>query len=201
MYSFEDFYKIKGHLQIEKVWNDGHSEIVWDDHNQIVSGMGVGLSMLFTLSGSNVVTDYQFDRFQLGVSGHASNETSATYELSGPLSSTTEYAGIAGNILTVSANQLKNGTTEGDQVMALIPFKQVTRINDTSVRYTLILDKDSGNDIQRDGADVPLNEIGLLMRNPAGLSDTQSILAAYKVFSDIVKTSEFSLVFRWTINL
>ena len=62
--NFEENYDINGHLQIAKVFKDGTEEIVFDDHNIIVSGMSVGLSYLFTLSGSNKVYDYQFDRFQ-----------------------------------------------------------------------------------------------------------------------------------------
>lgn len=191
---------ITGHLQIERVYADGRNEIVFDDHNTIVSGMSVGLSMLFSLSGSNTISDYQFDRFQVGVSGGAVNEVSSTYQLSGPLSSTGEYVGTAGNLITASAIQIKDGSDVADQVFAKIPFRQVTRLNDTSVRYTIILDKDSCNNIQRDGSDKPLNEIGLFMRNPRGSSPEASILSAYKVFSDQTKTEEFSLIFRWTIN-
>jgi hypothetical protein len=198
--NFFEQRKCSGHLQIEKIWEDGSSEIVFDDHNIIVSGMSVGLSILFSLSGSDRITDFQLDRFQVGVSGWAGNEVSSTYELSGPLSSTEEYVGTAGNLITLSSVQIKNKVDTADQVFALIPFSHVTRLNDTSVRYTLVLDKESANNITRGGVSVPLNEVGLVMKNPRGNAETASILCAYRVFSDQVKTSEFSLVFRWTIN-
>ena len=200
MYTFFEQRKCTGHLQIEKIWGDGSSEIVFDDHNIIVSGMSVGLSILFSLSGSDRITDFQLDRFQVGVSGWTGNEVSSTYELSGPLSSTAEYVGTAGNLLTVSSTQIKNNVDTANQVFALTPFKNVTRLNETSVRYTLVLDKESANSITRGGVAVPLNEVGLVMQNPRGNTETASILCAYRVFSDQVKTSEFSLVFRWTIN-
>lgn len=80
---------ISGHLQIIKKYKDPErgQEIVLDDANIIVSGMGVGLSFLFTGSGSDSILDYQIDRFQVGVSGPpAGGVTSAIYELSGALS-------------------------------------------------------------------------------------------------------------------
>jgi len=200
MFNFIEERKVYGHLQIEKIWNDGKSEIVFDDHNIIVSGLSVGLSVLFSLSGSNTITDFQLDRFQVGVSGDSDNEVSSTFDLSGALSSTAEYVGTAGNIITVSSTQIKNRVDTADQVFALTPFKQVTRINETSVRYTLILDKESANNITRDGPGGALNEIGLFMKNIRGEADTASILVAYRVFSNQIKTSEFSLVFRWSLN-
>jgi len=208
MYNFIEEMDIKGHLQIEKMYNDGTKEIVFDDHNIIVSGMSVGLSYLFTLSGSNTISDYQFDRFQLGVSGdnkYSTTEVSGTYGLSGPLSSTEEYVGTVGDLVTTSSTQIKNGVDQTGKVFALIPFKNVTRINDTSVRYTIIIDKESCNNLTRSVTNVTtnasLNEIGLFMKNPRGNHNDASILSAFRVFSDIRKTSDFALIFRWTINL
>ena len=75
-----------GHLKIIKVFNDGSEEVYFDDSNIIVSGMGVALSYLFAGSGSTTITDYHIDKFQLGVSGTSSLQTSTTYVLSGALS-------------------------------------------------------------------------------------------------------------------
>ena len=100
---------IKGHLTISKVYRDGNEEIIFDDHNIIVSGMGVALAHMFALSGSNSILDYQIDRFQVGVSGAASLELSSTNQLSGPLSSFAEY-GIEGDILAASAYQIINNS-------------------------------------------------------------------------------------------
>ena len=65
MKKFTEEVDITGHLTIIKKYNDGQEEVVFDDHNIIVSGMGVALSYLFTASGSNTILDYQIDRFQL----------------------------------------------------------------------------------------------------------------------------------------
>jgi hypothetical protein len=193
---------VRGYLQIAKVYKDKPEEIVFDDHNVIVSGMGVGLSHFFTGSGADTIVDYQCDRFQVGVSG---NDTagSAIYQLSGPLSGISEY-GVATNFAIVSGYQIENGVISPtkDNVFGFTPFKNVTRVNDTSVRYTIILDEDSANysNYLRGTAGLSLTEIGLFMKNPRGLAEDASILVAYRKFTQILKTSDFSLVFRWTIN-
>ena len=48
---------VVGHLQIAKVYQDKPEEIVFDDPNVITSGLSVGLTHLFTGSGSNTVID------------------------------------------------------------------------------------------------------------------------------------------------
>ena len=193
---------IVGYLQIAKVYKDKPEEIVFDDHNIIVSGMSVGLSHLFSGSGSNNIIDYQFDKFQLGLSGNDS-AGSGTYELSGPLSSIEEYGGAA-NFAIISAIQIKDGSfTTSQQIFGRIPFKNVTRINDTSVRYTIIVDEDTANYTNYESVRDPLavlTEIGLFMKNPRGEAGDASILVAYRKFTQILKTSDFALVFRWTIN-
>jgi len=195
-----DYLNINGHVTVHKVFDNGTEELVYDDHNVIVSGMGVGLSCFFGLSGSNSVLDYQIDRFQLGVSGVTSNEVSTTYQLSGPLSSFSEYVGAEGELVAVSANQFANSLISQPVWYSLIPTHNITRINEKSVRYTLTLDKNSCNNLSRNGSDVSINELGLFMKNPFAFSTPAPILVAYKVISNIRKTNDFGLVFRWTLN-
>ena len=105
--NFVEQRNITGHLQIVKIpKHSGKEEIIFDDHNIIVSGMGVGLSILYSLSGASSITDFQFDRFQIGISGAGTTEVSSVYELSGPLSSVEEYVGTAGDIHVLSSTQL-----------------------------------------------------------------------------------------------
>tara|TARA_Y100000296_G_C5120904_1_gene230347 strand:+ start:283 stop:897 length:615 start_codon:yes stop_codon:yes gene_type:complete len=203
MNNFDEYFKkITGHLQIAKRFSSGEEEIVFDDHNVIVSGMSVGLSYLFTASGSDSILDYQLDRFQLGLSGEDSGGSSI-YQLSANLSSFNEYGGTTGAVRLVSGLQIKNGIANTKEPYGLIPFSQITRISDTSIRYTIIIDRDAVNNVRNNGvttATLPINEIGLFMRNPRGVSPIQSILVAYRKFSNLIKTSDFALVFRWTIN-
>lgn len=190
--NFFESLKITGHLQIAKWYPDGREEIVFDNHNIIVSGFGVGLSYLMTLSGSNNIVDYQLDRFQVGVSSY-DTEVSTIYQLSSPLATVAQYGSPNTNVLLVSATQIINGLNSANKVFGLIPFKNVTRINSTSVRYTIVLDEETANNLT-------LREIGLFMKNPRGDIPSASILCAYRKFSPIAKTSDFALAFKWTIS-
>lgn len=199
---------IRGHLTISKVTKDGE-ELIFDDNNQIVSGMGWALATFFSKLGSNTITDYQIDRFQLGVSGNTANQVSSTFQLSGPLTSVTEYTGgtVDSNLYAFSANQWKNDAvvtvdhnSGGSIFFASIPFSKVTKIDSNSVRYSIFIDEDSCNNLTRGGQDIDLSEIGLFMKNPKASSPEASILVAYKYFTNIRKTSDFGLLFRWTIS-
>jgi hypothetical protein len=198
MKNFTEELGINGHLTIIKQYTDGQEEVVFDDHNIIVSGMGVGLAYMFTGSGSNSVLDYQVDRFQVGVSGPPTGgETSAIFQLSGPCTEA-EY-GAGSNLFIETKYQLTNTTTT-QLPAAIIPANKITKISDSSVRYTLVIDEEACNGITRDGNDMNINEVGLIMKNPTGATTSRPILVAYRTFSNILKTSDFSLIFRWTIN-
>jgi hypothetical protein len=199
--TFTDGLGTKGHLTIHKIAN-GEEELLFDDKNVIVSGFGWALAHLYGKAGSTTVTDYQIDRFQLGVSGSLANQESSTYELSGPLSSTEEYTTNGdSNLYAVSADAYANGVINGTQsVFAKIPFSKVTKIDERSVRYTIFIDEDSCNNISRNGNLMNLNEIALWVKNPVGKPNDASVMAAYRYFSNIRKTSDFGLVFRWTIT-
>ena len=201
MKNFTEDLEIKGHLTIIKQYSGGGEEVVFDDHNIIVSGMGVGLTYLFTGSGSNTILDYQIDRFQLGVSGKPDQsptlETSATYQLSGVLTEA-EY-GAGSNLFIAVREQLTN-VTQTTTAAALIPASKATKIGDNSVRYTLVVDEEACNSLTRSSEDLNLNEVGLLMKNPSGNTADRPILVAYRTFSNIRKTNDFSLIFRWTLS-
>lgn len=200
--SFLENLPIRGHLTISKV-TKGLEEIVFDDKNVIVSGFGWSLAYMYSKLGSTNITDYQIDRFQLGVSGSSANQVSSTFQLSGPLSSTSEYMTTGdSNLYSFSGYQYKNAvvTSSPTPIFAKIPFSKVTKIDERSVRYTIFIDEDSCNNLSRSGSAASLSEIGLFIKNPRASSPEASVLAAYKYFSSIRKTSDFGLIFRWTIT-
>lgn len=200
MKNFIDEKGITGHLTIIKKFNNGEEEVVFDDHNVIVSGMGVGLSYMFTGSGSNSVLDYQIDRFQVGVSGpHTDYSTvpSSISDLSGALEES-DY-GTGSNLFISTKDHIVNGNTES-RAAALIPKGKITRISDTSVRYTLVVDEEACNNLMDGSDETYINEIGMCMKNPRGGTPDNPILVCYRTFSDIRKTNDFSLIFRWTLN-
>jgi len=197
--SFTEQLGMKGHLTIHKIVN-GEEDLIYDEDNVIVSGFGWALSHLYGLAGSTRITDYQIDRFQLGVSGNSLNQVASTYQLSGPLSSIEEYTTVGdSNLNAVEADQYLNNTTV-TSYFSKIPYNKVTRIDERSVRYTIFIDEDSCNNLTRDGNEAPLNEIGLFIKNPRGAATDESVLVAYRYFNNITKTSDFGLVFRWTIS-
>ena len=200
----QDNLGMKGHLSISKIFKDGTEELVFDDKNVIVSGFGWSLAYLFSRTGSDRITDFQIDRFQVGVSGHQGNQVSSTYELSGPLSSVAEYVGdgVDSNVYSFEAYQWKNGVAVNSPtpIYGKIPSSKISKIDDRSVRYTILLDEDSCNGLTRDGSDAYLNEIGLFVKNPQADNPECSVLAAYRYFSEIRKTEDFGLIFRWTIS-
>jgi hypothetical protein len=200
MKNFTDELGITGHLQIIKKSTTGEEEVLLDDSNIIVSGMGVGLSYLFAASGSDTVVDYQIQKFQLGLSGPpAGGIVSSINELSGALSSIDEY-GTGSNLFLYEGSQIVGDSLVPGRAFAEIPSSKMTRINENSVRYTLVIDEEAANNIQRDGQDRGINEIGMFMKNPTGAAQDRPILVCYRTFSNIVKTNDFSLIFMWTIN-
>jgi hypothetical protein len=191
---------IKGHLTISKVYKTGAEEVVFDDHNIIVSGMGVALAHLFSLSGSNSVVDYQIDRFQVGVSGSTARELISTQSLGDAMTTITVY-GTDSNVIAVSAHQiLNNAVVTTPRIYGIIPQQNITRIDANTVRYTIILDELALNNVIRNSVPVPLNEIGLFVKNIKGQATNAPILVAYRYFNPILKTDDFSLVFRWSIS-
>lgn len=189
---------IKGHLTVHKVV-DGQEELVYDEDNVIVSGFGWALAHLYGRVGSDTITDYQIDRIKLGVSGNLGLQVSTTTDLSGPLSSQAEYVGTGdSNLAVVSGYRWANDVaTTNLEPYAKIPFSKVTKVDDRTVRYTIFIDEDSCNNLR---TDANLNEIGLFIKNPKANATETSVLAAYRYFSNIRKTSDFALVFRWTIS-
>ena len=182
-----------GSIEVWKLYKDGSKELHWSDHNIITSGMGVGLSYLFSLSGSTKVTDFQISHFQVGTSGDINNYGVSTYELSGPLGGLSGY-GLYSNLVLDELSPIENGVVGTAKTFPQIKFSNIHKITNSSVRYTLVLDTDTANNTEE------LNEVGLFMRNPLGGSPENPILVAYRPFVGIKKTDAFTLVFLWTLQ-
>ena len=167
--------------------------MVFDDNNVITSGMGVGFSHLFAASGGTTITDYQILNFLVGSGGSFSDYGTSTYKLTDPV--TVEDAwGEDTTLFLETLYTLENGSAAGGpNPLARIRFSNIHRVTDTSVRYTLVLDRNTLNT-------ASINEVGLYMRNPQGQYPVIPILVAYRPFTSITKTSDFSLIFRWTLQ-
>jgi len=190
-----DILDVSGHLEIFKIFSDGTEEKVFDDHNVITSGMGVGLAMLFAGQGSSTVEDFQIRYFQVG-SGAPTSYDYTQGSLGGYQKTEAEY----GNNVVVSNHKRmlpQGGPSPTNEIFLLISDNVIKKSSSTSVTYVLYLPEDSS--FEQD-----LNEIGLFMSNPLAVlisgQDRRSPLVAYRTFNNIKKTNQFSLVFKWKLS-
>jgi len=201
-----DYLDVSGHLEIYKVYSDGTEEKVFDDKNTITSGMGVGLGLLYAGSGAADITNFQIRYFQLGTKGdtkignYGVSETLLASAL-GQEDQLEQYKISNESTLPMVYHELMdwNGDAKLDSgggsnwYFAEISDNAIKRVDLNSVTYILYVDRNSCNGID-------IDEVGLFMKNPLGYTPFRSNLVAYRPFSSITKTDDFSLVFKWTLN-
>jgi len=190
-----DTVKPNGFLEIVKLYPDGTEEVVFDERNVITSGMAVGLSHLFSASGGTSIENFQILNFQVGVSGDINTFGVSSFKLASSLSQV-QYQSTGSEVFLEYLAPIENGSVLGTTTpFVRVPFNHVEKVTKTSVRFILILDRNTANGIGMD-----LNEVGIFMRNPRGLAAESPILVAYRPFTAITKTNAFSLVFKWTLQ-
>jgi hypothetical protein len=193
-----------GHLEIYKIYENGTEELVFDDPNTITSGMGVGLGLLYAGSGSQVMTDFQIRYFQLGTSGDSVVDTYGVSQYSlvsafGQVHGTSDYGSdttipiVNHQLMSWNGVAKDNSIGSTDWLFLLISDNAIKRVDLNSVTYILYIDRETCNN-------QIVNEIGLFMENPLGYSTKLSNMVAYRPFVSISKTSDFSLLFKWTLN-
>jgi hypothetical protein len=152
--------------------------------------MGYGLAHLFSELGSTNILDYQIKYSQLGISG-TSNYGVSTFKLA----SCVPFNQLSGTDLPVTQHShYQNGSVVTDQPFIIIPAQNIQKASATSVRFNIVIPENALNITE------PLNEIGLFMKNPTGQATTESVLVAYRYFTSLEKTNDFSILFRWTIH-
>ena len=88
------------------------------------------------------------------------------------------------------------GGSEGNNWrFGVISDNSIKRVDLNSVTYILYVDRSACNNLG-----TALNEIGLYMQNPLGYATKRSQLCAYRPFTNIIKTNDFALIFKWTLN-
>jgi len=160
--------------------------------------------------GRASITDYQVRWAQIGVSGNTVIDSydSSQYSLVSALGhagGAAEYGTSIDVVLDTHDLMAPDGGIQtpgaGGQWFLYIPQNSIRKSSPTSVTYSMFIPEGACNGHL-------VNEIGLFMHNPlAGVSEhpltgvnVRSPLVAYRPFVDIAKTSEFALVFRWTIS-
>jgi hypothetical protein len=193
-----DALDVSGHLQIYKIYKDGTEEKVFDDHNLITSGMGLGLSMLFAGQGSSI-EDFQIRYFQVGTGAATTNNPDyKTFKLATPIPNTDAGRRQYGYVPNSSHPRMNpNGGGASNELFILIPDNAIKKSSPTSVTYVLYLTEQAV-------MTTDINEIGLFMNNPLstllGDQNKRSPLVAYREFISLEKTEQYSLVFKWKLS-
>jgi hypothetical protein len=212
---------VKGHVTICKIYKDGTQEIVLDEDNLITAGLGYTLADIAMQAGSNFSTDYMPAYIQLGTDTIDYNTSLATssyfYQVSAPfgfsdygentdLEIVERYRGALVSCTDINVSPpscsamlftdtfLSSTLYSGvDEYFAVVPPDSVTRFVLDSFEVAFTLNEDSGNG-------KAITELGLFSKNPKGLGQDSPLLIAYRKFTAINKTSDFSLVINWSIG-
>jgi hypothetical protein len=175
----------KGHLEIIKTSLDGTSEVLLDDHNVITIGMGVTLASLFSNSvPATSIDKYLISYLQIGTG--SKSMVSGTDSLQTPLDNT----GYGTTNLTFGNHRLSTGA---DQWFVHLNSAYISKPSSSKIAFTLLIDEDTANT-------KTITEIGLFSKNPTAHTPETAYMCAYRSFTGIAKSSEFSLTFKWTIE-
>ena len=172
--NYESGNRIKGHLEIVKIYADGTEELHFSDENVITSGLGYTLLKAFATSGAGSIEPFQIQYFQLGVAANDSLQVSSTGSLSASLSE----ANYGTANFEISTHDLSSGTPAAAQPFGVIAWPYIKKISPTRVMYQIFLGDEAAEGIT-------LSEVGLFSKNP-NLS--------------VAKQDSFSVLFRWTIE-
>ena len=208
---------ISGHITVCKVYKDGTSEVVVDRENLITAGLGYSFMNLLQGRGSSIQEDYTPRYFQVGTNdiGYAIDDSASSffYRLSGPfdwadygddtdlivedryrcfLASSLDEITYTELLLASAAPSavIYSGT---DEFFGTITPSRITKFVLDSFASEIILDEKTGNG-------QSISELGLFIKNPRGLAEDSPLLIAYKKFTAIPKTADFSIIIHWNIG-
>jgi hypothetical protein len=210
-----------GHVKVTKIYDD-HKEVVVDENNMIVQGLKVDVVSILTgesLSVPSIVPGYIQVGIQAnGVSAITTAASDIFYQLSAPLSTTTQY----GDETTIELEYLNRSfvasTEDGGETYSEmlfvsapvssttlsatldkhwfvpIPPTDITKNYLDSIEVRLELDNQTANGIA-------LREFGLFSKNTGNYKNNKPLLVAYKSLDEaITKRSEFKLLVEWSIG-
>ena len=195
-----DSIKPSGHLEITKIYKDGHHEVVYSQHNIITVGMGINLSELFAAAESsdpsqNSMESYKIKYFQIGTGGDGVTSASSLTSLGTPC--TLGQYGTNPDIDVFSHNLWQNGAI-AQKAFAAIKDEYTSKSGSTGVSFKFDIGIDVANG-------VGIDELGIFASDPFRRLWTAdnvraSVLCAYRKFPEISKTNDFALSFKWTIT-
>ena len=207
---------MKGLVTVTKVYKDGTREPVCiNKPNTLTHGFASSLVKLMTAGSDNILSDFKFSYFQVGVSSYYDT---AHWEDSLPDSTRRNFLQLHSPIATVDEYGLNSNIEIVEREVTTLQeqFVPVENISYSSEKQLLgVLNEDGVFTLdETDGIVMKINldngaligkdlrEFGLFLRNPdINLSDDKPILACYQSLTDpISKTDEFSVEIEWVIQ-
>ena len=212
---FDEMNSVKGFLEIYRVYKDGKEELAYSENNVITSGMGLTLAHAFAADQAADVSSFQANWMQVGTGASSTaikdNPTVQVSSRADCLSSLPmdKYgdANTIGLVVSAMTYHTSAGTTipttpgaDGGQAFAKVPPAFVHRVSDRKVMWRLILNDSAANQEHSTVHGGALNEVAIFANNPTQSQPPVLYMIAYRAFSNITKTSDFTLDFRWTIE-
>ena len=209
---------LRGHITICKVYSDGTEDTIVDRANLVTAGLGSSFIDIQRGQGSENVDGFSPYYFQVGTSSMGYDTTVATssyfYQLSTPFSwddygddtdfiveskyrgfnATTDDGGSTYTELLFTSAALSSIAFSGtDEYFSTVKEGRLSKFFMDSFESEIVLDEKTGN-----GKEI--SEIGLFAKNPKGFKEDSPLLMAYRSFTPVTKTSEFSLVVHWSVG-
>ena len=209
---------LRGHITICKVYSDGTEDTIIDRANLVTAGLGSSFIDIQRGQGSENVDGFSPYYFQVGTSSMDYDTTVATssyfYQLSTPFSwddygddtdfiveskyrgfnASTDDGGSTYTELLFSSAALSSIAFSGtDEYFSTVKEGRLSKFFMDSFESEIVLDEKTGN-----GKEI--SEIGLFAKNPKGFKEDSPLLMAYRSFTPVTKTSEFSLVVHWSVG-
>jgi hypothetical protein len=221
-----------GHVKVTKIYDD-RKEVVVDENNMISQGLKVDVVSILTgeaLSVPSIIPGY----FQVGVStlapalsGTASGMEDIFYQLSAPLSTTTQYGDETSLELEKLDRSFLASTADADPTLTTAVYSELFLVSASpsatltsatprgSVASNLFAPITQANigknyldsievrlELDNQTANgIALREFGLFSTNPASYKKNKPFLMAYKSLDEaITKRNEFKLLIEWSIG-
>tara|TARA_R110002153_G_scaffold22171_2_gene72963 strand:+ start:272 stop:949 length:678 start_codon:yes stop_codon:yes gene_type:complete len=209
---------LRGHITICKVYSDGTEDTIVDRANLVTAGLGSSFIDIQRGQGSENVDGFSPYYFQVGTSSMDYDTTVATssyfYQLSTPFSwddygddtdfiveskyrgfnASTDDGGSTYTELLFTSAVLSSIVFSGtDEYFSKVKEGRLSKFFMDSFESEIVLDEKTGN-----GKEI--SEIGLFAKNPKGFKEDSPLLMAYRSFTPVTKTSEFSLVVHWSVG-
>tara|TARA_R110002051_G_scaffold4603_2_gene25172 strand:+ start:95 stop:772 length:678 start_codon:yes stop_codon:yes gene_type:complete len=209
---------LRGHITICKVYSDGTEDTIVDRANLVTAGLGSSFIDIQRGQGSENVDGFSPYYFQVGTSSMDYDTTVATssyfYQLSTPFSwddygddtdfiveskyrgfnaSTDDGGSTYTELLFTSAVLSSIAFSGTDEYFSKVKEGRLSKFFMDSFESEIVLDEKTGN-----GKEI--SEIGLFAKNPKGFKEDSPLLMAYRSFTPVTKTSEFSLVVHWSVG-